>query len=81
MKNWLPAESGSLVRAIANIKAAALNHEVINNPMEYRVFVEAFIDVSEKVFDCFWGFISKEYNGDVALTGFKLNDRVLRERR
>ena len=49
--------------------------------MEDRVFVEAFIDVSEKVFDCFWGFISKENNGDVTLTGFKLNDRVLRERR
>ena len=49
--------------------------------MEDRVFVEAFIDVSKKVFDCFWGFISKEHNGDVTLTGFKLNDRVLRERR
>ena len=49
--------------------------------MEDRVFVEAFVDVSKKVFDCFWGFISKEYNGDVTLTGFKLNDRVLRERR
>ena len=56
-------------------------YEVVDNSMEDRVFVEAFIDVSEKVFDCFWGFISKENNDDVTLTGFKLNDRVLRERR
>ena len=49
--------------------------------MKDCVFVEAFIDVSEKVVDCFGGFISKQHNSDIALTSFELNDGVLCERR
>ena len=51
MKNWLPAELGSIARAmLITPRAAALDHKAGDDAVEGQAVIKALIDQFQKVF-------------------------------
>ena len=57
----------------ARLKAAALNHETVDNTVENRVVVETFAAVVQEVFDCFRRFVVEGFDDDVAVISVESN--------
>ena len=57
----------------ARLKAAALNHEAVDNTVENGVVVETFAAVVQEVFNCFRRFVVKRFDYDIAMIGVESN--------
>ena len=55
------------------LKAAALDHETVDNTVENGVVVETFAAVIQEVFNCFRRFVVKGFDDDIAMISVESN--------
>src|SRR5690348_16421388 len=61
---------GVLFRRIFRIRIAALNHEILDDPMENRAVIEALARQLLEVSDGVWRSVSPKLNDHIAFAGF-----------
>ena len=60
----------------SHVETAALDHEAVNHAVKDRLVIKLLIDVAQKVFYGFRGFIGEKLHGHGAVIGFHLNDGI-----